>query len=117
VVVTKVLNKYTVHVTQSMYSQKAVLFEENGKNWTQNWKMFHICFVAHLTHSDSSVAVHLPHTVLLNLKQSLLILFWVQFAAIWHYVRFSALAFLGAVKVDIECGLVILALLLDLLGK
>ena len=69
------LNKYTVHVTQSMYFQKAILFEKNGKNWRQNWKMFHIYFVAHLTHMDSSVAVHLPHTVLLHLKQSLLVLF------------------------------------------
>ena len=29
----------------------------------------------------------------------------------------SALAFLGAVKVDIECGLVIVELLLDLFAK
>ena len=69
------LNQYLGHVTQSIYPQKTVLFEGKDKSWTQNWKMFHICVLAHITHSESSVAVHLPLTVLLHLKQSFLVLF------------------------------------------
>ena len=46
-----------------------------GQNWTQNWKIFHICVVVHIINLKSFVAVHLPYTVLLKLKQSLLVLF------------------------------------------
>ena len=53
---------------------KTVLLEGKGKNWTQNWEKFHICIAANKTHSESSVAVHLPHAMLLHLKQSLLVL-------------------------------------------
>ena len=56
-------------------STKTVLLKGKGKNWTQNWKKFHICIAANKTHSESSVAVHLQYAVLLHLKQSLLVLF------------------------------------------
>ena len=75
VVANQVLKKYLDHVTESIYSQKTVLLEGKGKNWTQKCKNFHICIVASIIHSESSVAIHLQHTVLLNLKQSLLVLF------------------------------------------
>ena len=56
------------------------------------------------------MVVHLPHIVLLYLKQSLLVLFGVWFAAICHRLLFSALIFLGAV--DSEWGQTIVAFLL-----
>ena len=74
VVATEVLNKYLGHVTQSIYQQKKFYLKGRAKTGHKIEKCF-IFALSHISHSESSVAVHLPHRVLLHLKQSLLVLF------------------------------------------